>query len=278
MGQLRRALRHFENPNEPNRVGYVVEIDPLNPGATLKKRTALGRLKHENAELEIAANGHIVVYMGDDERGEYLYRLVSEGKYVPGGDTSELLNKDTLYAAKFNADGTGTWLALTPETTGLASQAEVCIHTRLAASEVEATTMNRPEWVASHPGKAEVYCSLTNNKKRGGNSNAGGDTMPLDGPNPREANKYVQIVRWRPESGDHTAVNFNWYLFVLAGNPVVHKQCDLKAGPKNVNAGNFFNAPDGLTFGDDGMLWIQTDGKYSNKRDFAGMGNNQMLV
>jgi secreted PhoX family phosphatase len=267
-----------KNPNEPNRAGYVVEIDPLNLHVTPKKRTALGRLKHENAELEIAANGHVVVYMGDDEPGEFLCRFISEGKYAPGGDTSELLNKGTLYAAKFNADGTGAWLELTSETTGLANQAEVCIHTRLAASAVKATTMDRPEWVASHPSKAEVYCSLTNNKKRGRKTNADGDAMPLDGPNPREANKYGQIVRWRPESGDHTAASFTWDLFVLAGNPAVHKQGDLKTGSKNVNAGNFFNSPDGLTFGDDGMLWIQTDGKYSNKGDFAGMGNNQMLV
>jgi uncharacterized protein len=267
-----------KHPNEPNRAGYVVEIDPLNPSATPKKRTALGRFKHENAEVEITANGHVVVYMGDDERGEFLYRFVSEGTYASGGDTSELLNKGTLYAARFNADGKGEWLALTPQTTGLATQAEICIHTRLAASAVKATTMDRPEWVASHPGKAEVYCALTNNKNRGRKTNAGGDAMPVEGPNPRKANRYGQIVRWRPDGGDHTAAGFTWDLFVLAGNPVVHKEGDLKAGSRNVNAGNFFNSPDGLTFGQDGMLWIQTDGKYSNKGDFAGMGNNQMLV
>ncbi|MGB0722952.1 MAG: PhoX family protein, partial [Gammaproteobacteria bacterium] len=146
------------HPNEPNRAGYVVEIDPLDPAAMPKKRTALGRFKHENAEVVIADSGHVVVYLGDDERGEYLYRFVSRGKYSENGDNRDLLADGQLYAAHFNDDGTGTWLALTPEATGMASQAEICIHTRLAASAVKATTMDRPEWVAAHPHKAEGYC------------------------------------------------------------------------------------------------------------------------
>ena len=264
------------HPNEPNRAGYIVEIDPLDPRSTPKKRTALGRFKHENAEVAVAANGRIVVYMGDDERGEYLYRYVSDGVYAAGGDNSSLLDKGTLYAARFNADGTGEWLALTPQTTGMASQAEICIHTRMAASAVKATTMDRPEWVAANPHKAEVYCALTNNKNRGKKPNAGGDATPVGGPNPRKGNKYGQIVRWRPAGADHTAKGFEWELFVLAGNPAVHK--DNRKGSKNVDAGNFFNSPDGLAFDSRGLLWIQTDGNYSNKNDFAGMGNNQMLI
>ena len=268
-----------KNPNEPNRAGYIVEIDPLDPTSTPKKRTALGRFKHENAEVVVAGDGRIVVYMGDDERGEYIYRFVSAGTYVVGGDTSELLNNGTLYAAMFNDDGSGKWLALIPEATGMANAAEICVHTRMAASAVKATTMDRPEWVAAHPHRAEVYCALTNNKNRGVKPNTGGDEMPVGGPNPRKSNRYGQIVRWRPEGGDHTADTFKWDLFVLAGNPVVHAgESDPRAGSNNVNAGNFFNSPDGLRFDDNGMLWIQTDGKYSNKGDFEGMGNNQMLV
>ena len=265
-----------KHPNEPHRAGYVVEIDPLDPKSTPKKRTALGRMKHENAELVVAANGRIVVYMGDDERGEFLYRYVSDGVYAAGGKNDGLLDSGTLYAARFKADGTGEWLALTPQTTGMASQAEICIHTRMAASAVKATTMDRPEWVAANPHKAEVYCALTNNKNRGRKPNAGGDPTPVGGPNPRAANKYGQIVRWRPANGNHTARNFAWDLFVLAGNPAVHK--DDRKGSKNVNPGNFFNSPDGLAFDSRGLLWIQTDGNYSNARDFAGMGNNQMLI
>jgi len=126
--------------------------------------------------------------MGDDERGEFLYRYVSN-----------------VYAAKFNDDGSGEWRELSPEATGMKDMAEICIHTRLAASAVGATTMDRPEWVGANPKAAEVYCCLTNNKNRGIKSNAGGDPTPIGGPNPREANKYGQIVRWRPASADHTS-------------------------------------------------------------------------
>lgn len=265
-----------KEPNECNRAGYIVEIDPMDPTSTPKKRTALGRLKHENAEVVIAANGHIVVYMGDDERGEYLYRFVSSGKYTLGGDNSNLLDDGTLYAALFNDDQTGKWLALTPQTTGMESLAKICIHTRQAASKVKATTMDRPEWVAANPNKVEAYCALTNNKNRGIKANAGGDETPLNGVNPRKANQYGQIVRWEPDNGDHTAEGFKWDLFVLAGNPTVKK--GLEAGSQNINASNMFNSPDGIAFDSKGFLWIQTDGKYSNEGDFIGMGNNQMLV
>lgn len=264
-----------KTPNEPHRNGYVVEINPLDPNAAPVKRTALGRFKHENAEVVIANNGKVVVYMGDDERGEFLYRFVSEDVYSEGGDTSTLLDNGTLYVAKFNDDMSGEWLALTTQTTGM-DHAEIHIHTRQAASAVGATTMDRPEWVTSNPNKAEVYCALTNNKNRGLKPNAGGDETPVNGPNPREANNYGQIVRWRPENGDHSATKFDWDLYVMAGNPTVHS--DAYGGSSNINEGNMFNSPDGLGFDTRGLLWIQTDGNYSNEGDFAGMGNNQMLV
>lgn len=263
-------------PNEPNRFGYVVEIDPLDPTSTPKKRTALGRFKHENAELVLSADRHVVVYMGDDERGEFLYKFVSASRYDAKDAPSDLLDDGTLYVAIFNDDMTGRWVALTPETTGMASNAEICIHTRIAASVVNATTMDRPEWVAAHPGKAEVYVALTNNKNRGKKSNRGGDATPLNGPNPRAKNKYGQILRWRPDGHDHGAMTFSWDLFVLAGNPTQHN--DEYAGSSNINADNMFNSPDGLGFDSQGRLWIQTDGKVSNKGDFAGQGNNQMLM
>ena len=264
------------NPNEPNRAGYVVEIDPTDPTSTPRKLTALGRFKHENAEAVVNNDGRVVVYMGDDERGEFMYRFVSEGVYAPGADTNALLESGTLSVAKFHDNGTGEWLELTPETTGMGSQAEICIHTRQAGSAVGATTMDRPEWITANPNKAEVYCALTNNKNRGVKPNAGGDATPVGGPNPREANKYGQIVRWQPENSDHTAPGFTWDLYVLAGNPVVHS--DAKAGSENVTKDNMFNSPDGIKFDSNGLLWIQTDGKYSNEGDFEGQGNNQMLA
>lgn len=265
-----------KHPTEPNRFGYVVEIDPRTPDAAPKKRSALGRLKHENAELVVNSDGRVVVYMGDDERGEFLYRYVSNGVYAPGGDTDSLLEDGKLYAAKFHDTGAGEWLELTPEASGMASMAEVCVYTRQAASALGATTMDRPEWVTANPKAPEVYCALTNNKNRGIKPNAGGDLTPVGGPNPREANLYGQVVRWRPNGGDHTSNGFAWDLFVMAGNPKV--KTGLNAGSDNVSEANMFNSPDGIKFDSNGLLWIQTDGNYSNEGDFEGHGNNQMLA
>ncbi len=277
-----------KHPNEPHRAGWIVEIDPMDPTSTPKKRTALGRFKHENAEIVVNNDGHVVAYMGDDERGEFLYKFVSDGKYVEGDNAanSNLLEEGTLYVARFgeadeNLSGQGEWVELTHGKNGITaeagfeSQAQVMIYVREAASLVNATTMDRPEWVAANPMKAEAYCALTNNKNRGKKPNKGGDETPVGGPNPREGNIYGQIVRWRPSGEDHTADTFDWDLFVLAGNPAVHEGPN--AGSANVTADNMFNSPDGIKFDADGRLWIQTDGKYSNKDDFAGMGNNQML-
>ncbi len=265
-----------KHANESNRSGYVVEIDPSKPNSTPKKRTALGRFKHENAELVVNRDGRIVVYMGDDERGEFLYRYVSDAKYSVDADVDDLLENGKLYAAKFHDNGKGQWLELNPDSTGMANLAEICVYTRIAASAVGATTMDRPEWVAANPHGPEVYVALTKNKHRGRKTNKGGDDMPVNGPNPRKSNKYGQIVRWRPSEGDHTADIFEWELFVLAGNPGVHS--DDKAGSGNVTTDNMFNSPDGLRFDDSGLLWIQTDGNDSNSKGFAGHGNNQMLV
>ena len=265
-----------KHPNEPNRAGYVVEIDPLKPDSKPKKLTSLGRFKHENAEVVIAPSGQIVVYMGDDERAEFLYRFVSRGRFVSGGDNSGLLEDGTLYVARFTDDMRGEWLELSPTSTGLANVAEICVHTRQAASAVGATTMDRPEWVVVNPRKPEVYCALTNNKYRGKKPNRGNDDGRVNGPNPRVGNPYGQILRCTPDDGDHAAKGFTWDLFVLAGNPEVYSY--EFAGSSNITSENMFNSPDGLAFDDRGLLWIQTDGNYSNKKDYAGMGNNQMLV
>lgn len=281
-GASRYAYEKFDprydlsvEPNEPHRHGWVTEIDPTQPQSVPVKHTALGRFKHENAEMVQAADGRIVVYMGDDERGEFIYKYVSNGTWAPGQSTDGLLSDGTLYVAKFNDDQTGEWLALTPETTGMSIE-EILVFSRLAGSKVGATTMDRPEWIAAHPNKAEAYCALTNNKNRGVKANAGGDETPVGGPNPRETNNYGQIVRWKPEGDDHGAAKFAWDLYVMAGNPDVYDNA--YGGSDNVTAGNMFNSPDGMAFSSDGLLWIQTDGEDSNEGEYAGMGNNQMLV
>ncbi|MCQ0091254.1 PhoX family phosphatase [Roseovarius sp. M141] len=281
-GEGRYAYEKFDErfdlskePNEPNRHGWVTEIDPLDPQSTPVKHTALGRFKHENAEMVQASDGRIVVYMGDDERGEFIYKYVSNRTWTEGQPTDGLLNDGTLYVAKFNDDMSGEWLPLTPETTGM-DMAEMLVFARMAGSKVGATTMDRPEWIAVNPLRVEAYCALTNNKNRGVKPNAGGDETPVDGPNPRETNNFGQIVRWRPTGEDHGAVDFTWDLYVMAGNPAIYD--NKYAGSDNVNEGNMFNSPDGMAFSSDGMLWIQTDGDDSNEGEFEGQGNNQMLV
>ena len=268
-----------KEPNEPNRFGWVVEIDPHDPNSIPVKRTALGRFKHENAELVIAEDGRVVVYLGDDERGEHIYRFVSRNKYNPADQAAnrDLLDDGELFVAKFNEDGSGEWLSLAHGQNGLtaengfASQADILIHARLAATQVGATTMDRPEWVAVHPHEPMVFCTLTNNKNRGIK-----DNQPVDGPNPRAENHYGQIVRWVPSAGQHTAKDFQWDLFLMAGNPDIHGGTPY-AGSSNITTDNMFNSPDGIGFDQAGRLWIQSDGNYSNQGDFAGQGNNQML-
>ena len=147
--------------------------------------------------------------------------------------------------------GRGVWIELSPESTGMSSQAEISVHTRQAASAVNATTMDRPEWVAVNPASVEAYCCLTHNENRGRKPNAGGDPTPVGGPNPRAGNRYGQIVRWVPDHGDHASNGFSWDLFVTAGNPTVHD--DANAGSPNINKDNMFNSPDGLAFDATGL-------------------------
>ncbi|MCE0462310.1 MULTISPECIES: PhoX family protein [Pseudomonas] len=275
-----------KNPNELNRHGWVVEIDPFDPDSTPVKRTALGRFKHENAALAQTNDGRAVVYMGDDERGEFIYKFVSRERinHRNAKANRNLLDHGTLYVARFDAGdgnpdhpkGKGQWIELThgknglDASSGFADQAEVLIHARLAASAVGATRMDRPEWIVVSPKDGQVYCTLTNNSKRGE------DGQPVGGPNPRAKNVYGQILRWRTDRDDHASKTFSWDLFVVAGNPTVHAGTP-KAGSSNINPQNMFNSPDGLGFDKGGRLWIQTDGDSSNTGDFAGMGNNQML-
>lgn len=288
-------------PNEPNRHGWIVEIDPFAPAGTAVKRTALGRFKHENAEVVIAPNGKAVVYMGCDERNEYIYKFVSAGTFDAANPTSaanrNLLAEGTLYVARFDAGatsgdnmGTGVWIplvfgqnGLTPAN-GFTSQGDVMIRSRQASDFVGATMMDRPEWVAANPKKAgEVFVTLTNNSRRGGTtSNAADGTTPggsarppVDEANPRANNVWGHILRWNETGGDGTALSFDWDIFVLAGQPSI---TDARAPSANVTLDNLFNSPDGLAFDSFGRMWIQTDGSFSNTGDFAGNGNNQMLI
>ena len=210
------------HPHEPHRFGWVVEIDPFDPQSQPIKHTALGRLKHEGAWVTLAPDNRVVIYMGDDERNEYIYKFVSEGTYAPENRAANLrlLERGTLYVAKFGADGSGEWLPLVQGQHGLdaaagfPSQAEVVVQARAAADVVGATKMDRPEWIAVHPTTKEVYCTLTNNTTRDTDKGPA-----VDAANPRANNVYGHIIRWREQDGDARATRFTWDVFVLCGDP-----------------------------------------------------------
>ncbi|GAA2584857.1 PhoX family phosphatase [Actinomadura fulvescens] len=257
------------NPKEANRFGWVVEIDPFDPKSTPVKRTALGRVKHESATVT-ESRGRVVVYTGDDQDGEYVYKFVSSEPWRRlRARRKSPLDHGTLYVAKFNDDGTGTWLPLVfgkgPLTAanGWKDQADVLIRTRTAADAVGATKLDRPEWVAVHPHNKDVYLTLTNGSGNGGKVN------------PRKPNPYGSIVRWREKHGDNTALTFHWDIFELAGDPAYDKT--VKLGPDAIHG-----SPDGIGFDRSGRLWIQTDISNSSQnlaaKGYDNIGNNMMLA
>ncbi len=265
-----------KNPNEPNRFGWVVEIDPMNPSSTPAKRTAMGRAAHEGATVATTRDGRAVVYMGEDARFEYIYKFVSRDKIKPGGAAAnaELLDHGVLYVAKFDSDGKGRWLALahgqgplTPAN-GFADQGEVLIKTRQASDLLGATKMDRPEWIDVDK-QGWVYTTLTNNSNRGGANQPG-----VDAANPRVNNTMGNIIRWK-DNGDFDGTGFEWNHFVLAGDPKLERS-DAKGNIK----GDAFSCPDGLWTDARGVLWIQCDMSTSamGKGDLVNMGNNGMLA
>ena len=267
------AVKH---PNEPNRFGWIVEVDPFNPSSTPIKRTALGRAAHEGATVAVTRDGHAVVYSGEDARFEYIYKFVSRDKIKPGGGraNADLLDHGTLYVAKFDAGGAGRWIALThgqgPLTAanGFADQGEVLVKTRQASDLLGATKMDRPEWIAVDK-QGWVYCTLTNNSERGAANRPG-----TDAPNPRADNSMGHIIRWK-DAGDFDATSFQWNHFVLAGDPA-----NARAEARGNVKGDAFGCPDGLWVDGRGVLWIQTDAHATqmNQGEMARIGNNQMLA
>ncbi|MXP41002.1 DUF839 domain-containing protein [Altererythrobacter soli] len=291
--------------NEPNQFGWVVEIDPYNPGSTPRKRTALGRMGHEGAWLgKLTAGKKVAVYMGDDSRREYFYKFVSNAAWDAGDANTtdrlamgdKYLDAGTLYVAKFNADGTGTWLPLVfgsvpnrPATGGqpeyvFANQADILVNTRLAADAVGATPMDRPEWTATNPVTGEIYLTLTNNNAAGrplGGTDAANPRHyndPKDGSN-QVGNPNGHIVRLKETGDDPAATGFAWDIYLFGADSA-------EASAANVNlsgldASNDFSSPDGLWFSRTQnpagqgrpLLWVQTDDGALTDRT-----NNQMLA
>ncbi|ACL71338.1 protein of unknown function DUF839 [Thioalkalivibrio sulfidiphilus HL-EbGr7] len=272
------ALEDYRN--EPNCFGWMVEIDPFDPDSTPVKRTALGRFAHEGVVFHPAVEGQpVVCYSGDDSGNQYIYKFVSGQSYFQATAGGHLLDNGTLYVAKFNDDGTGEWLPLVfgqgPLVAPLFnSQADVLVNTRLAADTVGATKMDRPEWGAVDPNTGEVYFTLTNNSGRTAEN--------TDAANPRGPNRHGQIIRWREDGNNTSALSFTWDLFVLAGDTSE----DAIVGGFDLNGDaltedNIFSSPDGLWIDADSRLWIQTDMSESvvnTNPTYAMMGNNMMLA
>ncbi|HEY3502494.1 MAG TPA: PhoX family phosphatase [Actinocatenispora sp.] len=284
-----RADERFDlakHPNEANRFGYVVEIDPYDVDSVPRKHTALGRFKHEAANVALAADHRAVVYLGDDERFDYLYKFVSDRRVVPGDSAlARRLNRDvltsgTLYVAKFGYtsadeidgtgtlpddgafDGTGRWIPLVRHGRSLVpgmSVDEVLVYTRVAGDRVGATKMDRPEDVQPGPVRGTVYAALTNNTARGGAGAA-----PADEVNPRNANKHGHILELVEDRGDHGAETFTWSLPIVCGDP---------KDPSTYFAGfdkalvSPISCPDNLAFDPAGNLWISTDGNALGAHD-----------
>ncbi len=265
------------HPNEPNRFGWVVEIDPFDPRHIPVKRTALGRMKHEGAWTVVAPNRHVVVYMGDDERFEYVYKFVSRDPWNPSrrSANTNLLDNGILYVARFNTGGAGDWIRLVfgenglDPSAGFMSQADVLIRTRQAADRVGATKMDRPEWITSLPN-GEVFLALTNNNQRGA-----ADRPALDASNPRSDNTFGHILRWTEAGNDATATSFKWSIFVQCGDP--RSPTATKHG--NIT-GDTYGSPDGLWADQRGVLWISTDISTSTlgTGDYANIPTNMTLA
>lgn len=248
-------------PNEPFRFGFVVEVDPYDPTALPKKRTALGRLRHEGAATVVADSGQVAVYSGDDEAFEYVYKFVTAQPFRPDDMAAnrDLLDRGTLYVARFNDDGTGDWLPLVHgfgplvEGNAFTSQATILLNARGAADLLGATKMDRPEDIEVSPVNGQVYVALTHNPDR----TAGGATG-VDAANPRADNQHGHVLEITENGGDHTATRFGWEVFLLCGNPADSSTYFAGYPHDGVSA---ISSPDNLTFDLNGNLWIATDGQ-----------------
>jgi secreted PhoX family phosphatase len=270
--------RYFERfnldkePNEPNRHGWIVEIDPYEPERRPVKRTALGRCAHECATHAISHDNRIAIYSGDDARMEFVYKFVTERPYDPANRAAnmDLLDKGILYVARFEASGKMRWLPLVhgqgPLTAanGFASQADVMIELRRAGTLLGATPMDRPEDVEPNPLTGNIYVVMTFNERR--------TAAQVDAANPRAENKWGHIIEIVPPrvngKPDHAATECDWGFFIVAGDPSKPEQNARYANAPSANG--WVAAPDNLAFDPKGRIWISTDGQ----EDAAGFNDS----
>ena len=239
--------------------GWIVEIDPYNPNFVPIKRTALGRFKHEGCDVHVNKDGRVVVYMGDDQAFEYIYRFISKKKYqINKQNNNSLLDEGELSVAEFTDQGMVIWHPLVwghgPHTkkNGFNSQADVVIDARRAADLVGATPMDRPEEIKVNPVNGNIFAVLTNNIKR--------DPFHTDAANPRALNRHGHILELIPPEFDHSAREYRWEVFLLAGDP--QNKLDQAYYHSDISENGWFSNPDNCTFDNKGNLWIATDGFY----------------
>jgi secreted PhoX family phosphatase len=247
--------------NENYHFGWVVEIDPYDPSWTPRKRTSLGRFRHEAATTFVSKGGKVVMYSGCDSRFEYVYKFVCSKPYDRKNRLAnrDILNEGTLYVARYNEDGTGEWLAMRagegPLTAanGFATQGDVVINARTAGDLLGATKMDRPEDIEVNPVNKKVYVVCTNNTDRAKSGRPGTDKA-----NPRPENRHGHIVEMTEDGDDHGATKFRWELFLVCGDPEDSSTYFAGFDKREVAP---ISCPDNITFDLDGNLWISTDGQ-----------------